>query len=215
MTAFSPSQKEIFNQFRCQSERREKIARALALHQAESATPQEEIQTMTTEIQNLLEKIAERQASVQKIADEVAKLSMEDVKLQTDTMESLDQLDENGVLKPVKIDFPNGKTICWNGKHVQLGWKPCKIIKVLYLAKRRVSVNLLGKMVWGDEALSHTTVAPTISKLNSALGESNFPYKIVSVKRKRRSVPSKDLFTGKIQVQRFRSTVVGYKLVPR
>jgi hypothetical protein len=215
MTALSFAQSEIFNRVRYKSERREEIARVVAVHQAESAKKQAEIQTMTTEIQKLFEGIAERQASVQKIADELEKLAVEDAKLQIDTMESLDQLDENGALKPVKIDFPDGKTICWNGERIQMGWKPCKIVKVLYLAKRAVAVNLLGKIVWGDEALSHTTVAPTISKLNRSLEEANFPYKIKSVKRKQRNVPSKDLFTGKIQVTKFRSTVVGYKLVPR
>ena len=215
MTAFPLAQSEIFNRVRYKSERREEIARVIAVHQAESATQQAEIQTMTTEIQKLLEGIADRQASVQKIADAVAKLAVEDAKLQTDTMESLDLLDEHGAPKRVNIDFPDSKTICWNGKHIQLGWKPCKIVKVLYLAKRALAVNLLGKMVWGDEMLSHTTVAPTISKLNASLEEANFPYKIKSVKRKQRNVPSKDLFTGKIQVTKFRSTVVGYKLVPR
>jgi len=215
MTALPLAQSEIFNRVRYKSERRKEIARVIAVHQAESATKQAEIQTMTAEIQKLLEAIAERQDSVRKIADEVTELSIEDAKLQIDTMESLDQLDENGALKPVKIDFPDGKTICWNGKQIKLGWKPCKIVKLLYLAKRAVAVNLLGKMVWGDEALSHTTVAPTISKLNTTLEEANFPYKIKSVKRKQRHVPSKDLFTGKIQVTKYRSTVVGYKLVPR
>ena len=180
----------------------------IAAHQAESATKQ-------AEIQKLVEAIAERQASVRDIADEVANLSMEDAKLQSDTMELLDQLDENGALKPVKIDFPDSKTICWNDRNIQMGWKPCKIVKVLYLAKRAIAVNLLGKMVWDDEMLSHTTVAPTISKLNTSLEEANFPYKIKSVKRKQRNVPSRNLITGKVQIQRFRSTVVGYKLVPR
>jgi len=170
---------------------------------------------MTMEIQNLFEKIAERQASVQRIADEVAKLSLEDTELQTDTMASLDQLDENGALKPVKVDFPDSKTICWHDKSIQLGWIPYQIVKILYLAQRRVAVNLLGKMVWDDEALSHTTIAPTISKLNAALAKANFPYKIRSVKRKKRNVPTRDLITKKVKVQRFRSTVVGYKLVPR
>jgi hypothetical protein len=215
MTALPFAQSEIFNRVRYQSERREEIARAIAVYQAESATKQAEMQTMTTEMLKLCEEIAERQASVQKIADEVAKLSMEDTKLQTDTMESLNQLDENGALKRVKIGFPNGKTACWNGKHINLGWKPCKIVKVLYLAKRVIAANLLTKKVWGDEALSHTTIAPTISKLNTALKEANFPYKIKSVKRKKRNVPSRDLITGKIQVKKFRSTTVGYKLVPR
>ena len=215
MTAVSFAQSEIFNRFRYQSERRKEIAHTVAVRQAESATQQAEIQAMTTEVQKLLEGIAERQASVQTIADEVAELLVEDIKLQNETMESLNQLDENGALKPVILDFPNSKTICWNGKRIQLGWKPCKIVKVLYMAKRSVAVNLLGKMVWDDEAVSDTTVAPAISKLNAALEEANFPYKIKSVKRKKRNVPSRDLITGKVQVKTFRSTTVGYKLVPR
>ena len=170
---------------------------------------------MTMEIQNLLEKIAERQASVQKIVDEIAKLSMEDAKLQTDTMESLYQLDENGALKPVKLDFPDGKTICWNGKRIQLGWKPCKIVKVLYFAKRRIVVNLLGKLVWEDELHSHKSIKSSISKLNTALEEVSFPYKIKSVKRKKRCVPTRDLITGKVYTKTIRGTIVGYKLVPR
>ena len=215
MTALPPAQSEIFNRVRYKSERREEIARAITAHQAESSAQQAEIQMMTMEIQKLLATIAQRQASVQNIADEVAKLSMEDEKMRVDTMELLDQLDENGALKPVKINFPDSKTIHWNGKHLQLGWKPCKIVKVLFKAKRPVAVNLLGKIVWGDEALSHTTVTPTISKLNAALEEANFPYRIKSVKRKQRTVASRDLITGKVQVTKFRSTVVGYKLVPR
>ena len=137
MTVFSTTQKEIFNQVRYQSERREKIARVIAVRQAESATKQAEIQAMTAEIQKLFEGIAERQDSVQQIADEIAKLSIEDAKLRMDTMESLDQLDENGARKPVKLDFPDAKTISWPSKHIQLGWKPCKIVKVLYLASGR------------------------------------------------------------------------------
>jgi hypothetical protein len=215
MTALSLAQSEIFNRVRYKSERREEIARVIAAYHTESATKQSEIQTRTIENQKLFDGIAERQASVQKIADEIAKLSMEDATLQTDTMESLDRLDENGALKPMKIDFLDGKTICWNGKHIRLGGKPCKIVKVLYLAKRPVAVNRLGKMVWDDEALSHTTIAPTISKLNTVLEEANFPYKIKSVKRKQRNVPSRDLITGKVHVKKFRSTVVGYKLVPK
>ena len=215
MSALPLVQSEIFNRVRYKSERREEIARAIVVHQAESAAKQAEIQTMTTQIQKLFEEIAERQTSVRKIADEIANLSMEDTKLQIDTMESLDQLDENGALKPVIIDFPDAKTICWNGKHIRLGEKPYQIVKVLYLAKRPVAVNRLGKMVWGDEALSQTTIAPTVSKLKTALKEANFPYKIKSVKRKQRNVPTRDLLTGKVHVKKFRSTVVGYKLVPR
>ena len=215
MTALPPAQSEIFSRVRYQSERREEIARAITEHQAESSVIQTEIQMMTMELQKLLETIAQRQASVQKIADEVAKLSKEDEKMRVDTMELLDQLDENGALKPVKIGFPDDKTIRWNGKHLQLGWKPCKIVKVLYSAKRVVSVNLLGKRVWNDETMSHTTIAPTITRLNTALEEANFPYKIKSVKRKTRNVPTRDLLTGEVQVKRLRGAVAGYKLVLR
>jgi hypothetical protein len=130
MSALPLVQSEIFNRVRYKSERREEIARAIVVHQAESAAKQAEIQTMTTQIQKLFEEIAERQTSVRKIADEIANLSMEDTKLQIDTMESLDQLDENGALKPVIIDFPDAKTICWNGKHIRLGEKPYQIVKV-------------------------------------------------------------------------------------
>ena len=110
MTALPPAQSEIFNRVRYKSERREEIARAITEHQAESSVIQTEIQMMTMELQKLLETIAQRQASVQKIADEVAKLSKEDEKMRVDTMELLDQLDENGALKPVKINFPDSKT---------------------------------------------------------------------------------------------------------
>ena len=215
MTALPLAQSEIFNRVRYKSERREEIARVIAVRQAESATKQMEIQAMTTEVLRLLERIAERQDSVRQIADEMASLSMEDATLQAEAMESLDRLDENGILKPVILDFPDAKTICWNGNHIQLGWKPSKIIKVLYLAQRRITVNLLGKMIWNDEAMSHTTIAPTISKINTALEGVNFPYKIRSIKRKQRNVPSRNPITGKVEIQRFRSTVVGYKLVPR
>jgi len=209
------AQSEILNRVRYQSEKRKEIARVMAAQQAESAIKQAEIRAMTVEMQKLADGIAERQESVQKIADEVAVLSVEDTKLQTDIMELLDQLDENGALKPVKLDFPDDKTICWNGKRIPLGRKPLQIVKVLHLAERRVGINSLGKIVWGDDMISHRTIKATISKLNSALKAVNLPYKIISVKRKKRCVPMKDFITGKVHVQTFRSTVVGYKLVPR
>jgi hypothetical protein len=84
------------------------------------------------------------------------------------------------------------------------------------LTKRcRAKISLIGKVVWDDELMTSETISPTISKLNAALKEANFPYRIKPIKCKKRHAPSRNLLTGKVEVQRFRSTVIGYKLVPR
>jgi len=147
----------------------------------------------------------------------LAELSAEDAGIQVFVTELLDQLDVNGALKPVLLDFdPDGKTIRWKNKSVQLGWKPRHIVKVLYYAtNRRATITGLGKMIWGDQLCSQKTITATISKLNTALEEANFPYKIKSVRSKKQTIPVEDFLSKKVRSVVIRCPIVGYKLVAR
>jgi len=189
MTACLPTQPEIFNQFRLKTERREKIA---------------------------LE-IAKRRKEMLRIAGEIAELSAEDAEIQVTVAELLDQLDANGAIKPVLLDFDSdGKTIRWKGKSVQLGWNPRNIVKVLYFAtNRRATITGLGKAIWGDQLCNHKTIKATISKLNRALKKTSFPYKIKSVKSKKQVVSVEDFLSKKVRSVTIRCPIVGYKLVAR
>ena len=195
MTAFSTTQKEIFNQFRCKSERRKKIA----------------------------DEVAGRQAVIQRLADElikeqgeIAKLLTEDAKLQGDVTNLLDQLDENGAVKPVLLDFSDGKTIHWGvNRSVTLTKKPYDIIKTLYLtAKRRMPITSLEARVWGKQTPpSPNTAKVTVCELNKALRAANCPYKVIRTQCKAKTVSVKNPVTQNVQEVAILPKIEVYKLV--
>jgi hypothetical protein len=162
-------------------------------------------------IQRLTDEIIKQQG-------EMAKLLSEDAELQANVTNLLNQLDENGAMKPVLLDFSDGKTIRWGvGKCVTLTEKPYNIVKTLYLAdKHRMAIASLEGRVWGNATPpSPNNAKVTVSKLNKALRAANCPYKVIRTQCKAKTVSVKNPVTHNVSEVAIHPKIEVYKLVRR
>ena len=123
---------------------------------------------------------------------------------------------QSGKVAPVPLVFdPDRQTIRWDGGSVHLGWKPCRIVKALYFAKkRRLLITTLEARAWGKNGNPKSnTVRQTLFRLKNALQAEHFPYEIVSVYCKAQNIETKNRITG-ATYQFSQPAISGYKLVP-
>ena len=198
----------------------------IANEQAEIANEQEEIANelaevaqAQTEITKGQEEIAREQAVILKVNGAITKLSTVDAELQTDVLDSLNQLDEYGAVKPALLQFDSvSKTVSWekNGS-VQLTKLQYDIVEILYhMPTCQMSITNLEEGVWGKDTLPTTSAAKVaVSRLNTKLGATDFPFEVVRIKRDLKTVSVENPVTQAAMDITVQPEIEVYKLVRR
>ena len=172
------------------SHEQEEIAKEqaeIAQEQNELTQEQAEIIQVQAEIAKGQEEILREQAEIVKVNNTITELSAMDAGLQTDVVDTLNQLDEEGALKPVLFDFDDAcKTIFWeNNGSVCLTKLQYNIVKILYHAPAcQMSITDLEERAWGKDTLPTTEAAKmAVSRLNQELKKANFPFEVIRIQR--------------------------------
>jgi hypothetical protein len=171
MTAFSPTQPEIIDRLRVNFAVGNRIA--------------DEKARLRTEEQRVLDAMAKLRVEMQQIADEQMKVSLEEAAhfAKEEKLRAwLHELNENGAITPVPLDFDSdGRTIRWgHGCCLKLGSTPCKFVKTLYFAdEQQMTITDVEEKVWGEA--EDATIQQTASTLRRTLADNNFPYTIVNI----------------------------------
>ena len=171
MTAFSLTQPEIIDRLRVNAA----IGNRIADEKARLRTEEQRIANAMAQLRIEAQRIAEEQMKV--LLEEAAHFAKE-TKLRT----WLHELNENGAITPVALDFdPDGRTIRWGkGCCVKLGSTPCKFVKTLYFAdEQQMMVTDVEEKVWGEA--EDATIQQTASSLRRTLADHEFPYTIVNI----------------------------------
>ena len=160
----------------------------ISREQDELTQEQAEIIQVQTEIAKGQEEILREQAEILKVNGTITELSTVDAGLQTDVVDSLDQLDKDGALKPVLLDCDDAhKTIFWgtNGS-VRLTKTQYDIVTTLYHAPAcQMSITDVEERAWGENMMPTTNAAAVaVSRLNAELKVANFPFEVIRIKRK-------------------------------
>jgi len=199
MTAFSPTQPEIIDRLRVNAAIGNRIADGKAKLQTEEQRIVDAMAKLRTEEQRIADEKAKLQAEEQRIADEKAKLRVESQRIADEQMKVsleeaahfaketklrtwLHELNENGAITPVALDFePDGRTIRWGrGCSVKLGSTPCRFVRTLYFAEgQQMTMTDLEETVWGEGA--DGTIQTTATNLRKTLADCDFPYTIVNI----------------------------------
>jgi hypothetical protein len=171
MSAFSPTQPEIIDRLRVNSAIGNRIA--------------DEKARLRTEEKKIADAMAKLRVEMQRIADQQMKVSLEEAEhfaKETKLRTWLHELNENGAITPVALEFaPDGRTIRWgNGCSIRLGSTPCKFVKALYFAdEQQMTMTDVEEKVWGEGA--DGTIKTTVTNLRKILADNDFPYTIVNV----------------------------------
>jgi len=176
---------------------------------------------------DILDHLQVNAASREEIASEITKLLAEVAALRdkeialrkedTTLLARLCEWNPNDMKKPVRLAFrTDGRTIRWAGGSVQLGKKPCKIVRALYRAKKhRLSTITLEKIVWGLHTPTSGNVRTTVCNLNKTLAAKNFPYEIVNIKCKKETIQIENPVTKKREERTIQPEISAYKLKKR
>jgi hypothetical protein len=171
MTALSLTQPEIIDRLRVNSAVGNRIA--------------DEKARLRTEERRIADAMAKLRIEAQRIADEQMKVSLEEAAhfaKETKLRTWLHELNENGAITPVALDFDSdGRTIRWgHGCCLKLGSIPCKFVKTLYFAdEQQMTMTDVEEKVWGEA--EDATIQQTASTLRRILAENDFPYTIVNI----------------------------------